>query len=145
MKHGRSFAAAVAVATAGITLFATPVYADTYEYQIAVQGDLWAYANAYSGNEYGNATFEEDGDEIYIEDTKTDGMRVAAFWSVPSLGRTGLCVSKGGNQALLECDKNFAEGHTIYIRFAGRCDGNVSPCDKLSQYSNGAATDSTRT
>ena len=72
-------------------------------------------------------------------------MRVAAFWSVPSLGRTGLCVNKGGYQALHECDKSFPEGHRIYIKFAGRCDGSVSPCTQLSQYSNGAATDSTNT
>lgn len=145
MKLVRRSIAAVALATASVTLLATPVYADSYEYEFAVQGDLWAFENAYSGNTYGYAVYEDEGDEIYIKDNEKDGMRVAAFWSVPSLGRTGLCVNKGGYESLLECDKIIPDGHTIYIRFAGRCNGDVSTCSKLSQYSNGAATDSTDT
>ncbi|MCW2809748.1 MAG: hypothetical protein JWP57_4669 [Spirosoma sp.] len=145
MKLSRRILATLALAFAGLLAFVTPASADTYEYQIAVQGDFWAYENAYSGNDYGHAVYEDGGDEIYIQDDKKDGMRVAAFWSVPSLNRTGLCVNTGGYMALHECNKSFAEGHRIYIKFAGRCDGAVSSCRYLSQYSNGAATDSTLT
>jgi hypothetical protein len=135
----------LALATAAVALVAAPASADSYEYQIAVQGDFWAFEDAYSANDYGMAVYEDGGDEIYIQDTAKDGMRVAAFWSVPALNRTGLCVNTGGYMALHECNKAFAEGHKIYIKFAGRCDGGKSSCRQLSQYSNGARTDSTDT
>lgn len=137
--------ARVVLATAAMAFLAAPAQADSYEFQFAVRGDLWAHADAYSGNTYGDVSYEDDGDEIYVHDTQKDGMRVAAFWSVPALNRTGLCVNKAGNESLLECDKSFAEGHRIYIRFAGRCNGSVSPCNRLSHFSNGSSTDSTDT
>ncbi|WP_143168265.1 hypothetical protein [Jatrophihabitans endophyticus] len=138
----------IGIAAAGFTAMivaANPALADTYEYQIAVQGDYWAHEDAYSGNFYGEAVYERGGDEIYVKDTEKDNMRVAAFWSIPSIGRTGLCVNTGGEQSLRECNKSFPEGKTIYIRFAGRCDGSHSACNKLSQYTDGAATDSSKT
>ena len=144
--HVRHILAALGAVFAAALALAPPAAADTYEYQIAVQGDLWAHEDAASSDyRYGIAIYEDDGDEIYIEDYAKDGMRVAAFWSIPSLNRTGLCVNTGGKDSLHECDKDFPDGHTIYIKFAGRCNGDVSPCNKLSQYANGAATDSTDT
>jgi hypothetical protein len=146
MKRLRNTIGAAAVlALAGIGLFTPGATADTFEFQFAVHGDLWAYENAYSGNTYGFVVYEDGGDEIYIQDNEKDGQRVAGFWSVPALNRTGLCVNKAGDQALLECNKSFAEGHRIYIKFAGRCNGSVSPCNKVSDYTSGAATDSTTT
>src|SRR3954451_20287618 len=97
--------AATALAVAGIGVFASGAAADTFEFQYAVQGDLWASNDAFSGNTYGDVIYEDGGDEIYVQDTEKDGMRVAGFWSVPALNRTGLCVNKGGDQALLECNK----------------------------------------
>jgi hypothetical protein len=145
MRQLRNTIAAAALAVAGIGCFAPGAMADTFEFEFAQRGDLWAYENAYSGNTYGFVVFEDEGDEIYVQDNEKDGMRVAGFWSVPALNRTGLCVNKEGYQALLECDKKFAEGHPIYIKFAGRCNGSKSPCNKVSDYTNGAATDSTTT
>ncbi|MFD8035573.1 hypothetical protein ACFV3F_44030 [Streptomyces sp. NPDC059717] len=55
------------------------------------------------------------GDKIWVYDTQADGASAVARWYT-DYGRWGTCRNAHGAGEWAFCNKDFAEGHTIYFR-----------------------------
>lgn len=124
--------------------------------------DTCSFGNAIrsTGDSYGAACFNTDGDRVFVRDNAPDGYRVGAHWRFTNGNRRGLCVNANGSSAepggtqddLIDaytvtvrwnCNHNFPEGDWVEWRVA-RCNASAKDCTVLSNWQNWGAWVRTR-
>lgn len=97
-------------------------YGSETDYAVASSGPTVPYSCNYW---YGaDVCFKADGDLIYVFDPTVDGKSAVAHWHYGSYARWGSCVNKLGGGKWGICNKNFAEGTTVYFQSAVYDNGN---------------------
>lgn len=114
--------------------------AATFEVQYAQSGTLENDCPG-SQNTYVLGCFVPSTSNFWLRDQESDGQRVAVYWWLGDGTRTGLCINTAGAVSdtvpgeLKICNNAFARGKWVNFK-SGRCDGDVSACNRLAHYHN---------